>query len=219
MMWRAGARPRASWEALVRSELESMRAELTTNVDASLDALRRDVAGEHEAIEARALGRDVELVGALHRIADAFERVADGLESDRRDRHAQLDTIEFLLRELVIGSASPTAIRPTVLGGSIDASVDGARTGGGVDIDLSEPPIAVDALVEVRSRFHDQWVQGFAVVAYIPGPVRCGYRLRRITDADELPLLFDATDVRRAVATVAPPVPDPLEEPEPSMWR
>jgi len=219
MMRRAGGRLREAWAGLLRGELDGVRAELTN----SIDELRRDVVSEREAVETRAVGRDVELVGALHRIADAFERVADGLECERRDRVAQLESVEFLLRELVLSAAATpmaaTARRPTVLGGSIDGTLDGACGDGHVDIDLADPPLPVDALVEVRSRFHDHWVHGFAVVEYIAGPRRRGYRLRRITDTDQLPLLFDADDVRRAIPPPKQPVPEPIEEPDASMWR
>jgi len=71
----------------------------------------------------------------------------------------------------------------------------------------------------VRSRFHDHWVHGFAVTEYIPGPTRRGYRLRRHTDTEPLPLLFDAPDVRRAIATPSYPIIEPATEQESSMWR
>jgi hypothetical protein len=215
MMRTASARLREAWAGLLHTELDGVRTELST----SIDELRHDVVVEREAIETRAAGRDRDLAGALERIAGAFERVADGLEADRRDRAAQLETVEFLLRELVLSAAvvpvAPTARRPTVLGGTIDRAFGDAP----VDIDLAEPPIAVDALVEVRSRFHDHWVHGFAVVEHIPGPRRRGYRLRRITDADQLPLLFDEADVRLAVPAPRQPVPEPIEEPDAAMWR
>jgi hypothetical protein len=218
MMRRASARLRDAWTALLRDELDGVRAELTT----SIEELRGDVVTERAELESSTRERDGELAGALHRIADAFERVADGLEADRRDRVAQLDAVEFLLRELVLSAAgpglgSPTARRPTVIGGTID----GTCVDTPVDIDLADPPppITVDTLVEVRSRFHDHWVQGFAVVEYIPGPLRRGYRLRRITDADRLPLLFDAADVRPAIPAPKQPVPEVVEEPDASMWR
>lgn len=196
-------RLRDTW--MRRRELDAVRADVTT----AIDELRHDAVAERDSLRTR----DGELVGALHRIAEAFERVADGIEAERRDRAAQVDAIELLLRELVLGAA-PTARRPTVLGGTIDVGVDAL-----IDIDLADPPIPVDALVEVRSRFHDQWVHGFAVVEFIPGPRRRGYRLRRITDTDQLPLLFDAADIRLAIPAPTEPVPAPLEEPDPSMWR
>jgi hypothetical protein len=165
----------------------------------------------------------MELVNALHRVADAFESIAAALDSDRRDRRDQLDAVEFLLREMVIGFARPTALRPVVLGGTIDPgsvprnAVAAAATD--LDIDLTDAPIPVDTFVEVRSRFHDYWVHGFAIAEYIPGPTRRGYRLRRLTDTEQLPLLFDAADVRRATAPADHPVVGEDTEPEPSMWR
>src|SRR5205823_1600615 len=149
----------------------------------------------------------------------AFESIAANLECDRRDRREQLDAVEFLLREMVLGSMSATAARPVVEGGTIDPEQLGAGHKAAVDIDLSDLPIAVGTIVEVRSRFHDQWVHGFAVGEYIPGPTRRGYRLRRITDTEQLPLLFDAADVRRAVVASDQPAVDQSDEPEPSIWR
>jgi hypothetical protein len=189
MMRRAADRLRSSWAALLRSELDARIAE-----------------------------HDLELVSALHRVATAFESIAESLESDRRDRRAQLDAMEFLMRELVLGLARPTAVAPIVLGGTVDAAALLAETGT-VDIDLSDAPLPVGTLVEVRSRFHDHWVHGFAVTEYIPGPTRRGYSLRRHTDAEPLPLLFDASDVRRAIVAPSRPVVEPAQEPESTMWR
>jgi hypothetical protein len=219
MMARVGERLRASWAGLLRGELDGVRAELTTSWTSSFDELRRDIVAERDVVEARVADHDLELVNALHRVADAFGSLAEGLEADRRDRRAQLDAIEFLLREMVIGFVRPTAVPPIVLGGSVDPGAAAAGPRVGVDIDLSDSPIAVDALVEVRSRFLDHWVHGFAVSEYIPGPSRRGYRLRRITDTEQLPLLFDAADVRRAIVASDYPTVDQAEEPEPSMWR
>ena len=219
MIRRTRDRRRAKWVGLIRGELEGVQAELTTSWTASFDTLRRDIVAEHEVVERRVADRDVEVVNALHRIADSFESIAASLETDRRDRRAQLDAVEFLLREMVLGMVRPPATQPMVLGGTIDASAVNAGPRGPVDIDLSALPIAVGTIVEVRSRFHDQWVHGFAVGEYIPGPTRRGYRLRRITDTDQLPLLFDAAAVRRSIVASDQPAPDHTEEPEPSMWR
>jgi hypothetical protein len=219
MMWRVGERLRASWSGLLQGELDGVREELTSSWTSSFDELRRDIVSEREVVDARVADHDLHLVDALHRVADAFENIAQSLEADRRARQVQLDTVEFLLRELVLGLAQPTATPPVVLGGSIDpgALADGQPRR--IDIDLSDAPIAVGAIVEVRSRFHDRWVHGFAVSEYIPGPTRRGYRLRRITDTDQLPLLFDAADVRRATVATDVAAADEVEEPEPSMWR
>jgi hypothetical protein len=47
--------------------------------------------------------------------------------------------------------------------------------------------------VDVRRRFDNNWAQGFEVVAV----VQDGYRLRRVSDGQELPVAFPAADVRR----------------------
>ena len=219
MIRRIGDRLRASWTGLLRGELDGVRSELTTSITTSFEELRHDIVVERDVVEARVADHDLELVNALHRMADAFESIAESLEADRRDRRAQLDAVEFLLRELVIGFAPATAVRPVVLGGSIEPGAGADANGcGGIDIDLSDP-IPVDAPVEVRSRFHDHWVHGFAVGEYIGGPSRRGYRLRRMADADQLPLLFDAADVRRAIVVTDQPAVVPADELEPSMWR
>jgi hypothetical protein len=221
MMRRAADRLRTSWAALLRSELDDVRTKLTTSWTSSFDQLRRDVVAERDAIDTRSAEHDLELVNALHRVATAFESIAESLESDRLDRRAQIDAVEFLMREMVLGFARPTAVAPVVLGGTVDPTAlraDTVGAAGAVDIDLSDAPLAVGTLVEVRSRFHDHWVHGFAVTAYVPGPSRRGYSLRRNTDTEPLPLLFDTLDVRRAIAPSHPLV-EPTAEPESSMWR
>jgi hypothetical protein len=196
MMRRAADRLRASWANRLRTELDDVRTEL----------------------DARIADRDLELVTALHRVATAFESIAESLESDRLERHAHLEAVEFLMREVVLGFGHPTAAAPVVLGGTIDAAALHGNPSA-VDIDLSDAPLAIGTLVEVRSRFHDHWVHGFAVTEYIPGPTRRGYGLRRHTDTESLPLLFDASDVRRAVVVPSHPIVEPAQEPQSSMWR
>jgi hypothetical protein len=217
-MIRRGGRIRA-WTTLLRGELDGVRTELTDSWTTSFAELRRDVVSEREAIDARTAEHDLELVNALHRVAESFERIAESLESDRRDRQVQLDAVEFLMREMVLGAAHPTAVSSAVLGGTIDSTALVGSNDSDIDIDLSEAPLRVGTLVEVRSRFHDHWVHGFAITEYIPGPTRRGYRLRRHTDSEPLPLLFDAADVRRAIVAPGHPSVEPVEEPEPSMWR
>jgi hypothetical protein len=218
MMGRVGERLRASWSSSARGDVDSVREELTKSWTSSFDELRREVAAERAEVAVRVADRELELVKALHRVADTFGSIAESLESERRERRAQLDAVEFLLREMVIGFAAPTSVVPMVRGGTVDPAALGTNRRGEVEIDLSDSPIRVGALVEVRSRFHDQWVHGFSVAEYIPGPNRRGYRLRRHTDTEPLPLLFDAVDVRRATV-VTDHSADQTEEPEPSMWR
>ena len=47
--------------------------------------------------------------------------------------------------------------------------------------------------VEVRRRFDAAWAHGFEVAELTPA----GYRLRRLSDGELLPVDFDADDVRR----------------------
>ena len=46
--------------------------------------------------------------------------------------------------------------------------------------------------VEVRKRFDSSWARGFEVLDHSEQ----GYRLRRLSDGSELPLVFDSDDVR-----------------------
>ena len=164
--------------------------------------------------------RDMEIVHALGRVADTFARIADGLDADRRerrqqfeadrqDRRTQLDAVEYLLREMAIGVGGATAVPPVVVGGSIEPEILAAGANGDVDIDLTEMMIEIDAEVEVRSRFHDGWVHGFTVADYVHGRDGIGYRLRRLAEAEPLPMLYDPADVRRAAISSPPPPPIP----------
>jgi hypothetical protein len=64
------------------------------------------------------------------------------------------------------------------------SAMDPAETG-----DSLEPGMRV----EVRSRFDARWARGFEIVAMTEG----GYRLRRLSDGEELPAEFAFEDVRR----------------------
>ena len=46
--------------------------------------------------------------------------------------------------------------------------------------------------VEVRSRVEAGWARGFEIHEHVDG----GYRLRRLSDGEVLPLVFDEDDVR-----------------------
>jgi hypothetical protein len=219
MMRRVADRLRASWASLLRGELDGVRTELTTSWTTSFDELRREIVAARDDLEARVAEHDLELVAALHRVADAFESIAESLDADRRDLRAHLDVVEFLLRELVIGFAQPAAVPPVVLGGTVDPAALGANPRGEVDIDLSDSPIPLDVHVEVRSRFDRHWVHGFAIAQYVCGPGRSGYRLRRLCETEPLPLLFDAADVRPAPVASDHPALENTEETQHSLWR
>ena len=98
--------------------------------------------------------RDAELTKGLDRIADTIERLAVQLDSYHHELAEHLDAIEFLLREIVIGTVPASAARPVVLGGIIDPeAID--LTGPEITIIADGYPLEVDMPVEVRSRFHD----------------------------------------------------------------
>jgi hypothetical protein len=155
--------------------------------------------------------RDVELMKGLDRIADSIERVAAQLDSYHQERAEHLDAIEFLLRELVIGSVPSPANRPVVLGGVIEREIEDHEREISLVVDevapaaldevapaVDEVALAVDAAVEVRSRFHDRWIGGFTIAEAVNTPGRRRYRLTRRSDGIPLPILFDACDVRAA---------------------
>jgi hypothetical protein len=48
--------------------------------------------------------------------------------------------------------------------------------------------------VEVRRRFDSQWARGFEIVEVTDG----GYRVKRLSDGEVLPVLFEHDDVREA---------------------
>lgn len=142
------------------------------------------------------LQHDTEILQGLARIADSIERVATQLDSYHRERAEHLDAIEFLLREMVIGTVPTSANRPVVLGGVVDSIEQRDR-----DIsliDTGSDALEVDAAVEVRSRFHDRWIGGFTIAEAVNTPGRSRYRLTRRSDGIPLPILFDACDVRAA---------------------
>jgi hypothetical protein len=57
----------------------------------------------------------------------------------------------------------------------------------------ARPALRAGTRVEVRNRFDGSWVGGFEVAGTSGG----AYRLVRLSDGEELPVAFDAEDVRR----------------------
>jgi len=139
---------------------------------------------------------DRELQEGLDRIATAIEGVAAQLDSYHQERAEHLEAIEFLLREMVIGTVPSAANRPIVLGGVVGGSIEAEREISLVVAD--DEALAIDAAVEVRSRFHDRWIGGFTIAEAVNAPGRRRYRLTRRSDGIPLPILFDACDVRAA---------------------
>jgi hypothetical protein len=136
----------------------------------------------------------ITLTAALERIAESIDGLAAQLDAYHVERAQHLDAIEFLLRELVIGSMQPTAAPPLVLGGVIEPQALGED-----DIAIiPDGPLVAGRSVEVRSRFHDRWISGFSIAEVVDDPMRTRYRLTRRSDGIPLPILFDACDVRGA---------------------
>jgi hypothetical protein len=149
---------------------------------------------------------DAEVTKSLERIAETIDRLAAQLDAAHTERADHLDAIEFLLREMVLGGAASS--HPIVLGAIADRDAIAAASS---EISLLTDgfPLEVDTAVEVRSRFHDRWICGFAIAEAIEstaGP--CRYRLTRRSDGIPLPILFDAHDVRAASAYERQPAAD-----------
>ena len=176
----------AAGDGIVRASLTDRNTDFVARVDraqAAFDAAER---GDAYADD------DGAFVKALDRIADSIERVAARLDSYHQERAEHLDAIEFLLREMVIGTVPASATRPTVLGGVIENEEHE------ISLVVDDAALAVNAAVEVRSRFHDRWIGGFTISESVNTPGRRRYRLTRRSDGIPLPILFDACDVRAA---------------------
>jgi len=143
---------------------------------------------------------NLDVAKSLDRIADSIERIGAQLDSYHSERAEHLDAIEFLLREMVIGTVQPTSGRSVVMGGVVDPNE--LDPDDSITILPDGFPLETDTAVEVRSRFHDRWIAGFSIAEAIDEPGRFRYRLTRRSDGIPLPILFEACDVR-AVSVVA----------------
>jgi len=150
-----------------------------------------------EGAPAHAPADDGDLTKSLAGIAATIDRLSAQLDAYHRERAEHLDAIEFLLKEVVLGGAASAPNR-VVLGGVIDSDAIEAPSPD-ITILADHLPLEVDTPVEVRSRFHDRWIYGFAIAEAIEtGAGPCRYRLTRRSDGIPLPILFDACDVRAA---------------------
>jgi hypothetical protein len=150
--------------------------------------------------------KGIGMAAALDRIADSIERLAAQLDSYHVERAQHLDAIEFLLREMVIGTVPATGASAVVLGGVIDSGDPAVDE---ISIIPDGLPLSVNCAVEVRSRFHDRWISGFTIAEVVDEPGRVRYRLTRRSDGIPLPILFDSCDVRGTAATVRASAPTP----------
>jgi hypothetical protein len=87
----------------------------------------------------------------------------------------------LLLRE-DDGMAVPQTLEPSVL-----------PDAGPPPVTIRETLLAPGTRVDLRKRLDGEWARGFEVVASTPE----GYRVRRLSDGGELPLLFSDDDVRK----------------------
>ena len=139
---------------------------------------------------------NLDVAKSLDRIADSIERIGAQLDSYHAERAEHLDAIEFLLREMVIGTVQPTPGRSIVMGGVVDPAE--LADDDNITILPDGFPLEPETAVEVRSRFHDRWIAGFSVAEAVDEPGRFRYRLTRRSDGIPLPILFEACDVRAA---------------------
>jgi hypothetical protein len=150
-----------------------------------------------EEASAHAPADDRNITKSLEHIAATIDRLSAQLDAYHRERAEHLDAIEFLLKEVVLGGAA-SAPRSVVFGGVLDSDAIEAPAAD-ITILADHLPLEVDTAVEVRSRFHDRWIYGFAIAEAIEmGAGPCRYRLTRRSDGIPLPILFDACDVRAA---------------------
>jgi hypothetical protein len=179
---------------VVRGADEHRRGEAVwwsrTDPRADGDAIAR--AADWGATAAPRVGDDTEVAKSLERVAETIDRLAAQLDAHHTERAEHLDAIEFFLREMLLGNTANA--RPVVLGGIVDPIESLTPE---ITLVAEGFPLDVDTPVEVRSRFHDRWICGFAVAEAIDGgPGPCRYRLTRRSDGIPLPILFDARDVR-----------------------
>ena len=196
-----------------RRELEARIAAIEERSDASVERawgvarravedverLREETTRLRQGIEDRDTAARDDLVLAL----DSVQRLTVQLDAERAER---AELVEALLRiaEGFADRQRELDARPQPVGGTIapGAVLDGGR-------------------IEVRSRFGNRWVDGFAIHEVILGEVGAvGYRLRRVADGFVLPAVFPEEDVRAAEsqdrawhpvgATIAPD-PAPLD--------
>jgi hypothetical protein len=142
-----------------------------------IDALREETATLRRRLEAREAGERHDLVLAL----DSVHRLTEALEAERTERAAVTEAL-LRLAEGLAAHQRELDERPRAIGGTI-----------------APTPLVADGRIEVRSRFGNRWVDGFAIHEVVLGDDGAvGYRLRRATDGFVLPAVFPEDDVRAA---------------------
>ncbi|MFM7270917.1 MAG: hypothetical protein ACKO2C_04705 [Actinomycetes bacterium] len=142
-----------------------------------VELLRAETAELRRQLDAREAGERHDLVLAL----DSVHRLTEALEAERTER-AEITAALVQIAEGLAAQQRALEDRAKPIGGSI-----------------SPTPLAADGRIEVRSRFGNRWVDGFAIhEVVLGGDASVGYRLRRVTDGFVLPAVFPEDDVRAA---------------------
>ena len=201
---------------VVRSELTETSAALEHKLDTGLTELHQELASERATSLERDSAHDATLAGAISQLADAINSLQHRLDADIDERALHLSSVEWLMRELIIGFPQPidnpmqlgSDTSVTVLGGTIEIEAVGTADvvassrdtdralNASEEIDLREAERTVGMMVEVRSRFHDRWIRGFQIREIVDVQGLRRFRLTRISDHMALPVLFDSGDIR-----------------------
>ncbi len=194
-------RVQASCVEAVRAEMAGLQTGVEESLNATVEAMRQELRSQQTALDTIRRGDREEralFAGALDRLVGVLDSLTGALELERRERLAQTELVERLLRETLI-YRSPTASPAQLVGGSIDPArvSDEATT---IDLRTLEGVVA-DQLVEgsvvqVRSQFQDRWTDGFTISQVKHEAGRRQVQLTRSSDGTTLPVWFDATDVR-----------------------
>lgn len=193
----------------VRAELVELQANVEHSLTATVDAMRKELQSQQSSLEVIRHGDREEralFAGALDRLVGVLDSLTAALELERRERLAQTELVERLLRETLV-HRSPAATPSQLVGGSIDPvrSSDEPTT---IDLRMLEGVVADQliegASVQVRSQFQDRWTDGFTISRVKQDAGRRQVQLTRSSDGTTLPVWFDATDVRAVDRPVAP---------------
>lgn len=215
----------------VRAEVSEARTgivdDVTSTVTVSVDSTlgeRLDAVAEQQRAERAAAEivlhqreqalreRDDRLAQSIELLAGAIRALDVRLAADADDRQRWLDTIDWLVHEVIVAMPQATDVPSTVLGGTIDLTgVPTAPTDPpaidaapqplllGDHVDLSGRDDLVGLAVEVRSRFSDRWTGGFEIAEVVRDAdpkIAPRFRLARCSDHHPLPVVFDAASIR-----------------------
>jgi hypothetical protein len=191
----------------VRAELVGLQGTVEQSLNANAEALRREWQAQQADLETvRRADRDERALFAvaLDRLVGVLDSLASALELERRERLAQTELVECLLRETLL-HRDPVATPAQLVGGAIDpARISPGETTidlreverGELELEGTTAELRAGAPVQVRSQFHDRWTDGFTITQVRIEEGRRRFQLTRSSDGTTLPVWFEATDVR-----------------------